>query len=67
MTGVVQSLIAAYKAAAAPPPASGKFCTSGQVSLACCDSTGVCASAAFGLGATCSPAAPEGTGWTSDC
>lgn len=46
---------------------SGKYCTSFQVSIACCTSTGVCAAADFGLGATCSPATPEGVGWTYDC
>lgn len=66
MVGCVQGLIGSLKSAGAAP-ASGKYCTSFQVSVACCTSTGVCAADWFGLGATCSPAAPEGTGWTSDC
>lgn len=44
---------------------SGKYCTSFQVSIACCDSTGVCAPADLGLGATCSPVMANG--WTYDC
>jgi len=44
---------------------SGKRCTSGQVSLGCCQSTSVCAPADLGVGATCSPVDPGG--WTYDC
>lgn len=67
MTGCMQGLIGSLKSGGGAPPASGKFCTSAQVSLACCTSTGVCAADWFGLGSTCSPAAPEGTGWDSAC
>lgn len=67
MVGCVQGLIGSLKTSSSPPPASGKLCTSAQVSLACCTSTAVCAADWFGLGASCSPAAAEGSGWTSDC
>ncbi len=62
MVGCVQGLIGSLKTAAA---ASGKLCTSTQVSLGCCTSTSVCAPADLGLGATCSPVNPGG--WTYDC
>jgi hypothetical protein len=65
MAGCVQGLIGSLKTASAPPPANGKYCTSFQVSVACCDSTGVCAPEDLGLGATCSPVMPGG--WTYDC
>lgn len=68
MVGCVQGLIGSLTSAAAPPPASGKFCTSAQVSLACCTSTGICADASFGLGATCSPAVASGPStWDPNC
>jgi hypothetical protein len=66
MVGCVQGLVASSRTAAAAP-VSGKYCTSFQVSLGCCTSTGICADATFGAGATCSPAAPEGSGWTTAC
>jgi len=66
MVGCVQGLLVGYKAGSAPP-VSGNYCTSFQVSVACCTSTGVCAASWFGQGASCSPASPEGVGWTSDC
>ena len=46
---------------------SGKTCTSGDVALGCCKSTGVCAPTGVGSGATCSPVAPEGSGWDYNC
>jgi hypothetical protein len=68
MVGCVQGLIGSLKTASAPPPVSGKRCTSAQVSLACCTSTGICAAADFGLGVTCSPVDAQGPStWTYDC
>lgn len=46
---------------------SGKTCTSGDVALGCCKSTGVCAPAGVASGATCSPQATEGNGWDYNC
>jgi hypothetical protein len=66
MAGCTQGLIGSLKTSSGGS-ASGKYCTSFQVSIACCTSTGVCADATFGLGATCSPALPEGQGWTTAC
>ena len=66
MTGCMQGLIGSLKTSGGGP-VSGKYCTSAQVSLACCTSTGICAASWFGLGATCSPALAEGNGWTSAC
>jgi len=46
---------------------SGLTCTSGDVALGCCKSTGVCAPAGVASGASCSPQAPEGSGWDYNC
>lgn len=46
---------------------SGKTCTSGDVAIGCCKSAGVCAPTGVGSGATCSPVAPEGSGWDYNC
>jgi hypothetical protein len=65
MAGCAQGLIGSLKVASAPPPVSGKRCTSAQVSFGCCTSTSVCAPSDLGGGATCSPVDPGG--WTYDC
>lgn len=67
MSGAVMGLIASLRAAAAPPPTSGKKCTSGDLALGCCLSVGGCAPSGVGSGLTCSPIDAENSTWTYNC
>lgn len=65
MVGIAQGLIASYKTTAA---ASGKRCTSADVSLGCCKTVNVCADPLVGSGATCTPIAAQGPStWDFNC